>query len=64
LEITPFDIPQAFQAGTYYAKTKSSGLSLGDRACLGLANSLECTAVTSDRVWAELEIKVDVALIR
>lgn len=40
---------------------RGSGLSLGDRLCLALAERLTATAVTADRAWAGLD---KVTLIR
>ena len=42
----------------------SRDLSLGDRACLALADRLSVAAVTGDRLWADLEIGTEVQLIR
>ena len=39
-------------------------LSLGDRACVQLAASRGLPAVTADRAWAELDVDVEVRLIR
>jgi ribonuclease VapC len=64
LKIIPFEEEGAFQSGFLYAKTKPLGLSLGDRACLGLAKSNGATALTADRTWQELHIGVHVKLIR
>ena len=64
LEIIPFDEDQAFQSGLLYISTQPFGLSLGDRACLALAQTTGATAVTSDRAWKDLDIKVDIKLIR
>lgn len=64
LEIIPFDEEQAFQAGLLYIHTHPLGLSLGDRVCLALALTANASAVTADRAWKELDIKVDVKLIR
>ncbi|MUG99497.1 PIN domain-containing protein [Scytonema sp. UIC 10036] len=44
--------------------TQPLGLSLGDRACLALALSLNLPALTCDRVWANLNIGVHITLIR
>ena len=43
---------------------QTPGLSLGDSFCLALAKSLNTTAVTADRMWAELNHGVAVELIR
>ena len=64
LEIVPFDEEQAFLTGLLVAKTHSLGLSLGDRACLALANVTSTTAVTADRVWKELKLGVKIQLVR
>ncbi|MEC4813191.1 MAG: hypothetical protein SAK29_07955 [Scytonema sp. PMC 1069.18] len=44
--------------------TQAWGLSLGDRACLALALTLNLPALTCDRVWANLNIGVSITLIR
>lgn len=59
-----FDEQQAFAAGELRTSTRSLGLSLGDRACLGLARLLGVPALTADRKWAELDIGVEVRQIR
>lgn len=40
------------------------GLSLGDRLCLALGLRLELPVVTADRVWAGLDLPIEVILIR
>ncbi len=45
-------------------RTRAAGLSLGDRACLALAQRYGVTAVTADREWQRVETDVDVRLIR
>lgn len=62
--IIGFDKGQAFSAGLLRQLTRSIGLSLGDRACLSLALSTDLPVLTTDRAWAELELGVDVRLIR
>jgi len=64
LEIRPFDLEAAYAVAVMRAKTRNKGLSLGDRACLALANQLGVPALTADRVWAELDIDVEIQLIR
>ena len=64
LETVPFDREQAYSAGLLRPTTRSLGLSLGDRACLGLARQIGLPAVTTDGVWHEVDIGVMVELIR
>lgn len=64
LEIMPFDEEQAFRAGFLFAHTQPLGLSLGDRACLALALTTHTTVLTADRVWKDLDIGVEIKLIR
>ena len=54
LRVVPFDEAQAMGAGALRPQTKRLGLSLGDRACLALAKHLSATALTADRVWADV----------
>lgn len=44
--------------------TKARGLSLGDRACLVLAERLGVPAITADREWAKADVAAEVQLIR
>jgi ribonuclease VapC len=64
LSIVAFDADQAVIAGRLRPLTKALGLSLGDRACLGLAISRKARALTAERVWRQAKIGADIALIR
>ena len=64
LETIPFDKEQAFQAGLLFPYTHHYGLSLGDRACLALAQIRAATSVTADRAWEDMDIQVTIKLIR
>ncbi len=64
IEIVPFDCEAAAIFADLYPSTAPLGLSLGDRACLGLALARGIVAVTADRKWAELEIGVTVEVVR
>lgn len=44
--------------------TKPFGLSLGDRACLALAVRLNLPVLTTDQIWNQLELTVQVQAIR
>jgi ribonuclease VapC len=54
LEVFPFDAEDAERAARLWPATRVFGLSLGDRACLALAQRLGVPAVTTDRIWAQL----------
>lgn len=62
--VAGFDRPLALRAGTLRAATRRLGLSLGDRACLALAERESLPVLTADRLWADLDIGVEVRLIR
>lgn len=62
--VAPFDEPLAFRAGRLRAVTRKLGLSLGDRACLSLAMVADLPVYTADRNWAELNLALDIRLIR
>ncbi len=64
LALISFDEGLSFQTGALAIATKQYGPSLGDRACLALALKTGYSAVTSDKVWQELNIGVDIRLIR
>ena len=64
LEIVDFNQSLAYRTGFLLPLTKTIGLSLGDRACLALAESLGIPALTSDRAWATLNLGIQVELIR
>ena len=59
-----FDGEQAFITGTLREKTRSLGLSLGDRACFALALSRGLPVLTGDKLWAEVNVGVEVILFR
>lgn len=62
VELVPF-AGDAAELAANYAEV-SRALSLGDRACLALAKSLQATAWTTDRLWVECKLDVPVELIR
>ena len=64
LRVIAFDEPQARATARLRPVTRHAGLSLGDRACLALGNRLGCPVVTADRVWASLDVGVEIVMIR
>lgn len=64
LSIVAFEEVHARIAAQLRPRTRQAGLSLADRACLALGSRLRCPVVTADRVWASIEVGVEVLLIR
>lgn len=64
LEVVDFNQPLAEATGAMITKTRGHGLSLGDRACLALAESVQLPVYTADRKWADVEVACEVRLIR
>jgi PIN domain nuclease of toxin-antitoxin system len=64
LEILPFTAELAEKTAHLRAETRAAGLSLGDRACLALADDLGLPAVTADKVWGDLPLRVEVRVVR
>jgi PIN domain nuclease of toxin-antitoxin system len=63
-EVVPFDESLVVLTARLRSHTRHLGLSLGDRACLALALSRGLTAVTADRLWAQLNVGVTVEVVR
>lgn len=65
IAIIPFTQTHALHAAGLIPHTQRYGLSLGDRACLGLAKERRLPVLTADTIWAELMgIHVDIVQIR
>jgi len=58
----PFDVETARSTAGMWSR--GTGLSLGDRACLALAEQVGGTAITTERRWGALDLGVDVRVIR
>ena len=63
LQIVAFDDKQARTTARLREVTRHAGLSLADRACLALGLHLNAPVVTADRVWAAIEVGVEIVLI-
>jgi len=59
-----FDVSQAMDAGLLRMATRIAGLSLGDRACLAMAQAKGATALTADQAWMTLDLDVRIEAIR
>jgi len=64
LDVVDFDRKLAHKTGGLVTMTRSRGLSLGDRACLALADREQIPAMTADRAWSGLDLGVEILLIR
>ncbi|BBY07233.1 type II toxin-antitoxin system VapC family toxin [Mycobacterium noviomagense] len=63
--IEPVTADDAELAGALRAITGGQQLSLGDRCCLALAiRSTPPIVMTADRFWADLDLPIEVSLIR
>jgi ribonuclease VapC len=64
LVVSPLSTDDAVMIARLHRSTRAHGLSLGDRACLGLALRLRVPALTADRAWSRLKVAVKVEAIR
>lgn len=64
ISIEPFTIADAVICAKLRPATRHIGLSLGDRACLALAQRLGARALTADQEWARLKLKIEIEVIR
>nr|WP_210382399.1 type II toxin-antitoxin system VapC family toxin [Jiella sonneratiae] len=64
LIIVDFDLDLALLAASFRPATRSLGFSLADRACLALAKHGETRALTADRAWKDVDLGIEIELIR
>ncbi len=64
IEIVPFLGEDTAMVASLVPSTRKFGLSLGGRACLALALRHGIPAITADQVWAQLDLPVEIQLIR
>ncbi len=64
VEVVAFTDTDALTAAQLYPIVSSKGLSLGDRACLALAQRLTAPAVTAEHIWADLNLDITILGIR
>jgi ribonuclease VapC len=60
------DARLAIETGHLRPLTDTAGLSLGDRFCLALAQSVDATVLTADRAWTRVAaaVELEIELIR
>ena len=64
LNTVDFDPTLAMVTGMLRPLTRHAGLSLGDRACLALAQQLQLPVLTADHAWQAVSVGVEIRLIR
>ncbi len=64
IAIEPFSAEMAWEAALLRSATRTLGLSLGDRACLAGGRVLGLPVLTADRAWAELDLGIEIEVIR
>jgi PIN domain nuclease of toxin-antitoxin system len=64
INVVEFGFADSVLAGQLWKVAPKGKLSLGDRACIATAARLGATAITADRIWAELDLPCPVELIR
>jgi len=64
ISVEPFTIVDAVLCAKLRPATRHIGLSLGDRACLALAQRLGARALTADQQWTKLNFGIPIEVIR
>ena len=64
LEVLPFTLEEALEAGALDPLTRPLGLSLGSGACLAAGKVRGLAVLTADRTWAGVVPGVDVVVVR
>ena len=64
LAVSPFDDAAARACAALRPASRAFGLSIGDRACLALAQAQKLPALTADRAWAQLDYGVVIEQVR
>lgn len=64
LPVLPFDAETAADAARLLAAFRKDKISLGDSACIATARHHGMPVLTADRIWATLDLGIEVRLIR
>jgi PIN domain nuclease of toxin-antitoxin system len=64
IDVEPLVAADAVEVARLRPLTRDHGLSLGDRACLALAQRLDVPALTADTAWSRLGLPIELRQIR
>jgi ribonuclease VapC len=64
IPVVPFDGEQARIAAFLWKQTRIVGMSLGDRACVALAQKTALPAYTTEADWLKCDLAVEIVKIR
>jgi PIN domain nuclease of toxin-antitoxin system len=64
VDVVDFDLALAERTGELRPLTRHRGLSLGDRACLALAERKGVPVVTADRTWRDILPGIEIRVVR
>lgn len=62
--VVPLNEQLAMRTALLRQASRKRGLSLGDRACLALAQQLNAEVLTADQAWMELDLDIAITNIR
>jgi ribonuclease VapC len=64
IEVVDFARPEALEAAAIRGTVAWKRISFADRACVSLAARIGAAAVTTDRIWTDLDLPCRIELIR
>ncbi len=64
LLVEEFTYDDSIETSRMRPLTRYLGLSLADRACLALAARMEFPVLTADQAWADLDLGIDIRVVR
>lgn len=64
IDVADFDLGLAERTGELRPLTRHRGLSLGDRACIALAEREGIPVVTTDRTWRDILPGLEIRVVR
>lgn len=64
LQVEGFEEKRAMATGLLILRTTKAGLSLGDRACIALAEETGLPAITADKAWSKINSPAKIQYLR